>query len=94
MTSSPFKNVITLARASRTGGTHRTMAGPNVLMSKDVTIAAGAIGFNYSVTMGIIFVNKLLFLRTKFPVLTLAASHLAVSALFTRAAMYLSLIHI
>ena len=64
------------------------MAGPNVLMSKDVTIAAGAIGFNYSVTMGIIFVNKLLFLRTKFPVLTLAASHLAVSALFTRAAMY------
>lgn len=88
MTSSPFKNVITLARASRTGGTHRTMAGPNVLMSKDVTIAAGAIGFNYSVTMGIIFVNKLLFLRTKFPVLTLAASHLAVSALFTRAAMY------
>ena len=64
MTSSPFKNVITLARASRTGGTHRTMAGPNVLMSKDVTIAAGAIGFNYSVTMGIIFVNKLLFLRT------------------------------
>lgn len=88
MTSSPFKKVITLARASRTGGTHRTMAGPNVLMSKDVTIAAGAIGFNYSVTMGIIFVNKLLFLRTKFPVLTLAASHLAVSALFTRAAMY------
>ena len=88
MSSSPFKNVITLARASRTGGTHRTMAGPNVLMSKDVTIAAGAIGFNYSVTMGIIFVNKLLFLRTKFPVLTLAASHLAVSALFTRAAMY------
>ena len=88
MTSSPFKNVITLARASRTGGTHRTMAGPNVLMSKDVTIAAGAIGFNYSVTMDIIFVNKLLFLRTKFPVLTLAASHLAVSALFTRAAMY------
>lgn len=88
MTSSPFKKVITLARVSRTGGTHRTMAGPNVLMSKDVTIAAGAIGFNYSVTMGIIFVNKLLFLRTKFPVLTLAASHLAVSALFTRAAMY------
>ena len=55
---------------------------------KEVMIAAGAIGFNYSVTMGIIFVNKLLFLRTKFPVLTLAASHLAVSALFTRAAMY------
>ena len=64
------------------------MAGQNVLLSKDVMIAAGAIGFNYSVTMGIIFVNKLLFLRTKFPVLTLAASHLAVSALFTRAAMY------
>ena len=42
------------------------MAGQNVLLSKEVMIAAGAIGFNYSVTMGIIFVNKLLFLRTKF----------------------------
>ena len=38
--------------------------------------------------MGIIFVNKLLFFRTQFPVLTLAALHLLVSALFTRAAMY------
>ena len=77
-----------LSPAPHTRGTDSTMAGQNVLLSKDVMIAAGAIGFNYSVTMGIIFVNKLLFLRTKFPVLTLAASHLAVSALFTRAAMY------
>ena len=65
------------------------MAGQNVLLSKEVMIAAGAIGFNYSSTMAIIFVNKLLFTRTAFPVLSLtAASHLAVSALFTRAAMY------
>ena len=53
-----------------------------------VLIAAGAICFNYSVTIGVVFVNKLLFVRTEFPVLTLAATHLAVSALFTRAAMY------
>ena len=48
----------------------------NVLYSKEVMVAAGAIGFNYSVTMGIIFVNKILFLQTGFPVLSLTAAHL------------------
>lgn len=68
------------------------MSDQKSLLSNEVLIAAGAIGFNYAVTMGIVFVNKLLFLRTTFPVLTLAATHLAVSALFTRAAAYAGLV--
>jgi hypothetical protein len=53
--------------------------------------AAGAIGFNYMTTMGIIFVNKILFLHTAFPVLSLTAAHLGVSALFTRLALALGI---
>jgi len=55
-------------------------------MQKDFIVAAGAIGFNYAVTMAIIFVNKFLFLKTAFPILSLAAAHLCVTSLFTRAA--------
>ena len=41
--------------------------------------------------MGIIFVNKVLFLHTAFPVLSLTAAHLGVSALFTRLALALGI---
>ena len=41
--------------------------------------------------MGIIFVNKVLFLHTAFPVLSLTAAHLGVSALFTRLALVLGI---
>lgn len=39
--------------------------------------------------MGIIFVNKFLFLHTAFPVMSLSAAHLALCAVFTRVAVML-----
>ena len=63
------------------------MSPPGVLFSPAVLVAAGAIGFNYSSTMAIIFVNKLLFTRTAFPVLSLTAAHLFITACFTRGAL-------
>ena len=70
--------------------THSSLATPTPTLASRLQ-AAGAIGFNYTTTMGIIFVNKVLFLHTAFPVLSLTAAHLGVSALFTRLALALGI---